>query len=311
MQIGVVSANYVCTANVAVTWSVNNSALATITQSGVLTPNKTTTGTVTVTGTPTGTDKPGTATVNLVDQIISGGTYLVNSDGTDPTQLTTGCCNSEWFADHLSFVCTGVTGNRLFVYKTNGAASGTSLSATLSWPNLGQPDLASPSPDGKTLVFRAYGTIVKKFGVYQANADGTNLQLLSQEAACTGSCVGIGQPRYSYDKKKIVYTHVVHGQSMVCTMNADGTNQSCLVAGGDGAFSTDGTEIFFTMADGIHSIGNSGGQPSALIVSGAGGAMSSPNGTKLVFGTASGIITSYIDGSGQQTLVVGGGHGSW
>jgi Tol biopolymer transport system component len=312
MQIGVVSANYACTANVAVAWSVDNSALATISQSGVLTPNTTTTGTVTVTGTPTGTDKPGTATVNVVDRIIYGGTYLVNSDGSDPTQLTTGCYNSEWFADHTSFVCTEVTGNNLLVYKTNSTASGTTLSATLTWSNLGQPDVASPSPNGKTLVFRAYDETVNKFGVYQANVDGTNLQLLSQEAACTGSCIGIGQPRYSYDGTKIVYTHVVGGQSMVCTMNAvDGTDQSCLIAGGDGAFSTDGAEIFFTMADGVHSIGSNGGQVSALIVAGGGGAMSSPNGKKLVYGTASGISTSYIDGSGQQTLVAGGGHGSW
>jgi Tol biopolymer transport system component len=312
IQIGVVSATYTCTANEAVDWSVDNSALATISSAGVLTPNATTTGTVTVTGTPTGTDKSGTATVNVVDQIIYGGTYLVNSDGSDPIKLTTGCYNSEWFADHLSFACTGVTGNNLLVYKTNGTAAGTTLSATLTWPNLGQPDVASPSPNGKTLVFRAYDETVNKFGVYQANVDGTNLQLLSQEAACTGGCVGIGQPRYSYnDGKKIVYTHVVQGQSMVCTMNVDKTDQSCLVAGGDGAFSTDGTEIFLTTADGVHSIGSNGGQLSALIFAGCGGAMSSPNGKKLVCGTAAGISTSYIDGSGQKALVAGGGHGSW
>jgi Tol biopolymer transport system component len=152
---------------------------------------------------------------------------------------------------------------------------------------------------------------VNKFGVYQANVDGTNLQLLSQEALCAGSCVGIGQPRYSYDGTRIVYNHVVAGRSMVCTMNADGANQSCLVAGGGGAFSTDGTMIFFDMPDGTHSIGSSGGQASALIIAGGGGAMSSPNGKKLVFQTASGISTSYIDGSGQKALVAGGGHGSW
>jgi hypothetical protein len=94
-------------------------------------------------------------------------------------------------------------------------------------------------------------------------------------------------------------------------MNTDGTDQSCLVAGGDGAFSTDGTEILFTSGGGVRSIGSSGGQASALIVAGGGAAMSSPNGKKLVFGTAAGISTSYIDGSGQQALVAGGGHGSW
>jgi hypothetical protein len=317
IQIGVISTNYDCTASEAVTWTVNNTALATISSSGILTPNTTTTGTVTVTATPTtGSDKPGTATVNVVDQIIygEGGLQtidLVNSDDSDPIQLTTGCGDPEFFYDHTQFVCTGVTGNNLLIYKSNGTAAGTTLSATLTWSNLGQPDDASPSPNGKTLVFRAYDTTVGKFGVYQANVDGTNLQLLSQEVACTGSCVGIGQPRYSYDGTKIVYTHVVAGQSMVCTMTATGANQSCLTAGGDGAFSTDGTTIFFTEADGIHSIGSTGGRASALIVAGSGGAMSSPNGLKLVFGTASGISTSYIDGSGQQTLVTGAGHGSW
>ena len=314
MQIGVVSANYVCTANVAVTWSVDNSALATISQSGVLTPNATTVGTVTVTGTPTGTDKPGTATVNVVDQIIYGmgglqTINLVNSDGSDPIKLTNGCGDPEWFVEHRSFVCFAVHGPQLLIYKTNGTAAGTILSATLSWSNL-TPDFASPSPDGKTLVFRAYDETVKKIGVYRANVDGTNLQLLSQES-CTGGCVGIGQPRYRYDGAKIVYTHFVQGQSMVCTMNADGTDQSCLVAGGDGAFSIDGTEIFLTTADGVHSIGSNGGQLSALIVAGGSGAMSSPNGKKLVLGTTSGIGTSYIDGSGQKALVAGGGHGSW
>ncbi len=314
VQIGVASATYTCTANEAVGWSLDNSALATISSAGVLTPNATTTGTVKVTATATtGDDKPATVDVNVVDQIIYGmgglqTINLVNSDGSDPTKLTTGCGDPEFFADHLSFVCTGVTGNNLLVYKTNGTASG---ATTLTWPSLGQPGVASPSPNGKTLVFRAYDETVNKFGVYQANVDGTNLQLLSQEASCTGSCVGIGQPRYSYDGTKTVYTHVVNGESWVYTMNSDGTNQVPLVQGGDGAFSTDGTEIFFTMADGVHSIGSNGGQVSALIVAGGGGAMSSPNGKKLVYGTASGISTSYIDGSGQQTLVAGGGHGSW
>ena len=98
---------------------------------------------------------------------------------------------------------------------------------------------------------------------------------------------------------------------MVCTMNTDRTDQSCLIAGGDGAFSTDGTIIFFTSGGGVRSIDSSGGQASALIVAGGGAAMSSPNGKKLIFGTISGIGTSYIDGSGQKTLVAGGGHGSW
>jgi hypothetical protein len=315
IQIGVVSTNYTCTANTTVTWSVDNPALATITQGGVLTPNTTTTGTITVTATPTGNYKPGTATVAVVDQILYGEAglrtiNLVNSDGSNPIQLTTGCFDPEFSADHLSFVCPGVTGNNLLVYKTNGTSQGTTLSVTLNWPNLGDPDEASPSPNGKTLVFLAYDATINKYGVYQANMDGTNLQLLSQEAACTGSCIGIGQPRYSYDGTKIVYTHVVQGQSMICTMNTDGTDQSCLIAGGGGAFSTDGTEIFFSEADGVHSIGSNGGQVSALIVPGAGSAMSSPNGKKLVFSTASGISTSYTDGSGQKPLVAGD-HGSW
>lgn len=319
IQIGAGSqATYICTTNVAGPLSVNNTMLATISTSGALTPNQTTTGPITVTATPTGTGTSASATVQVVDQIIystplaTGQVELINSTGGTPTQLVTGCVNPEWLSDHIRFLCIAVSGSQLLIYKTDGTASGTTLTATLSWTNLGQVDVASPSPDGTTLVFKAYDTTVKQFGVYQANVDGTNLQLLSQEAACPGSCVAIGQPRYSYDGTKVVYNHVVNGVSQICTMSTSGTNKTCLTPGTDGAFNTIGTEIFFTVNGGVYSIGSSGGQVSGVIVAGADNAMSSPNGLKLLYGNTSGISTSAIDGSGQQTLVGGGaGHGSW
>jgi hypothetical protein len=84
IQVGVASTTYACTANVAVNWSVNNTALATISASGVLTPNQATTGTITVTGTPTGTGTVATVNVQVVDQIIysvggSGQIWIINS----------------------------------------------------------------------------------------------------------------------------------------------------------------------------------------------------------------------------------------
>jgi len=322
IQIGVVSPTYQCTATETATWSVDNSALATITQSGVLTPNATTTGILTVTATPTGGGQPASTTVKVNDTIVFNilqSIYITDSvlkaDGSNPpVKLTSGCYNAEWFIDHLSFVCSSAVGNSLFVYKTDGTASGTALSATLTWPNIA-PDLASPSPDGKTLAFRAYDATSNRFGTYKANIDGSGLQALSQEAVCTGSCVGIGQPRFSNDGEKIVYTHVITGLSMVCVMNADGTDQSCLVPGGSGAFNNAGTEILFNDASGnLLEISSNGGTASELPtpITDAGVAMFSPNNTKIVFGSnLCDICTANADGSDSQTLSSVGGHGSW
>jgi len=327
IQIAVTSANYTCaptvsnTTNTAVTWSVDNSALATV-ANGVLTPNSTTTGTVKVTATSAAdTTKSASVTVNVVDWILLdlplAYTGIISSDGTGATTIlslpessTGGCFNADWMADHLSFVCASDIGNYFFIYRTNGAAGGATLTTQVGVPSLGAPNSPSPSPDGKSLVFIAIDGTKGAEGVYKINVDGSGLQLLDQEASCSGACPGIDQARYSFDGTKIVYTHLEGLQTYICVMNADGTNKSCLVAGHNGAFSKDGTTIFFTASDGVHSISVNGGTASSLIVAGS-NAISSPNGLKLVFETSTGISTAYVDGSGQQ-LLVGSAHlGSW
>lgn len=83
IQIGVQSpTTYTCKASETVTWSVNNASLATISTTGVLTPNTTITGDVTVTATATtGSDTAATATVKVVDWILyatNSGRFLMN-----------------------------------------------------------------------------------------------------------------------------------------------------------------------------------------------------------------------------------------
>ena len=327
IQIAVNSANYACTptvsnaTNTTVTWSVDNSALATV-ANGILTPNSTTTGTVKVTATSVAdTTKSATASVKVVDWIIVGepgvNIGIINSDGTGeatllslPISNTEACFNPAWFADHLSFVCQSTVGNYFFIYQTDGTGPGTKLTTQVAITTLAVPSYPVPSPNGKTLVFIAIDEATGAPGVYQINVDGSGLQVLDQDASCSGFCPAIYQARYSYDGTKIVYTHLEQGQSNVCTMNADGTNQSCLVPGEDGAFSKDGTMIFFTSGGGVHSIASAGGQVSALIISGS-DAISSPNGLKLVFDSAGSVSTSNIDGSGEETLVAGGYLGGW
>jgi Tol biopolymer transport system component len=300
---------------------VDNSALATV-ANGILTPNSTATGTVKVTATSVAdATKSAIASVKVVDWIIVGepgsNIGIINSDGTGeatllslPISNTEACFNPAWFADHLSFVCQSTVGNYFFIYKTDGTGPGTTLTTQVAITTLAVSAFPIPSPSGKSLLFIAVDLATRAQGVYQINVDGSGLQVLDESASCGGACLAISQARYSYDGTKIVYTHLVQGQSNVCTMNADGTDQSCLVPGSDGAFSPDGTKIFFTSTDGVHSIGSAGGQVSALIISGS-DAISSPNGLKLVFDSAGSVSTSNIDGSGEETLVAGGYLGGW
>lgn len=318
VQVGVTSPNYTCTASEVVTWSVSDATLATISASGVLAPNDDDkTGSVTVTATPSaGNDTPGTATVAVVDQILydtlTYDTFIVNTDGSSPTEIVADQCYSpEWSYDHLLFVCSGVTGNTLLIYKANGIGGWTST--TLTWEGIGTPNLASPSPDGKTIVFVAYDENNREFGTYQANIDGSNLQVLSQEAPCTGSCPPIAQPRYSLDGGKIVYNHIVDGEAWVYTMNTDGSDQTPVIQGEDGAFSPDGNTIYFTSASGVDSVdADANGNTSSvvLLVPNGYGAETSPDGKRLVYGCPGNICVANIDGS-QQTQLVGGSHGSW
>lgn len=329
IQVGVTSPNYVCTANEEVTWSVDDTTLATISTTGVLTPNLTKTGTLHVTATPSGGGPSTTVPVGVVNQVAyTGGSgqniAVVNADGTGTTVILQGSCYDEnFFVDHLQLVCSTITGNGLMIYKLNGLSP--TLAQTLTFTSaagalIGQPDLASPSPDGKTLVFRGYDTGTDQYGVYKANVDGSGLQALSMEKVCLGACpFGIGQPRFNHSGSMIVYTHVVYPenappQSWVYVMKSDGTDQQPIAQGSDGAFTVDDKNIIYTSPSGeITTIDTAGDASTAIAIEPGFSAIATPNGQSLVFsGSCGGVCISDMQGVTVHPLasIAGNGHPS-
>jgi Tol biopolymer transport system component len=330
LQIGVTSSNYTCTASESVSWSVDNTSLATITSSGgVLTPNKTTAGTITVTATATsGNDTPGTATVNVVDWILyqNGGAVMVmNSDGSNQVSLlpkTAGCGYPTWSYDHLKFVCESNLSSMptgFMVYSTDGTASGTIEANTLNLNTIGGLDTADfPhfSPDEKTIVFTGFkqttvgSTNEDVEGVWTIGSDGTGL--IERAVEPYGDGILIENPRFSPDGTEILYQK---GEN-VWVMNADGSNPHQLVnaLSSMAIFSPDMTKLYYINNyagnDNLTILANADGSDPVQISS-AGYYIEgvSPNGKSIVFWNLNvdtgEVIVANADGSSQKNIAVG------
>jgi len=327
IQIGVTSNNYACTASEAVTWSVDNASLATITGAGILTPNTTSTGTVTVTGTATsGNDTPGTATVKVVDWIlyndVSGVVTVVNSDGNNQTALlskTTGCDYLARSYDRLKFVCENIlsTDPEIMIYSTDGSAAGTKELNVLDMSTIGGINMAqfpSFSPDGTKIVFiglkvnSALGP-QNEAATWVMNVDGTGLTKLAAEPY--GDGIFPSAPFFSPDGKEILYQK----SGYVWLMNADGTNQHQLVnvPSSLAMFSPDGSKLYYTGSSGIF-MAAAGGTGAVQIVAGYALGGISPNGESITFyenAGNGGIFVAAADGTNQKQIAATGALSVW
>ncbi len=278
--------------NVAMTWYSSDSSVVSINPTtGMATIEKTGTATITATATAD-TSKTSSVTVKVRDWVLatSGNydVYLVDVTGTEnPIQLLNNntCVLRSFSFDRLSFACT--LGSKIFIYTTDGTASGTVLTNTAETGLYSVID-AGFSPDGKHLVYQAIATQPdnsSKAEIYASALDGTGQQLLESETV-TG-LVGDG-PHYSPDGTKILWHHIEGGAEYVWIMNADGTNQEQLIntPSGGGVWSADGNEILYyhITVGGIYWINADGTGGENLLI---GGPVSHPtpsaDGVRLVY----------------------------
>lgn len=258
--------------------------------------------------------------------------YVVESNGTNPTQIASGVYDPMWFADHQSLIATdSIAAAEFHIFTTSGTAAGTKLQSSISLDPIVNPGLPTPSPDGKTIVFVGFSSATYGHqGIYTVKADGTGLTTTPLYQNPNSGGVALGQPRWSHDGKYIVHNRIdASGHSEVWVMDADGTNprQVTNIPGtnnSDGAFSEDDGTIFFDEC----TIGNtlcqiwkisSAGTVSTetLLVNNAGGPVPSPDGKSIVWlgvttnHTTSPIFVSDVNGNNPQQIVANGGDPSW
>jgi len=352
-EVGVVDAALNCTATkngaayTDVTYALANvnGAEASISSTGIITPGSST-GNATVTVTDSATGTTATATLPIVNwivynQAIDGvaNTLVANADGSGtPVQLiANGCYNPQWLHSHLGFVCTSNVPkvSVLQEFMTDGTATGTKLTATLTFTASAiWADLASPSPDGKTVIFRGLtqpGGTTNQYGVFQATlVDGTTTATALEEDEPCGSitCYTMGQPYYNNIGTQVLYGHVVGSESSLNTslntMNPDGTGQAEVVnlspiMVGFGIYSADSSEVFFSEATettefGTYVVPSTGGAPSSTpVIAGVFGVVAAPDKNHLAYPAGNGLVVTDINGGHAKTVVTGAGinHPSW
>jgi Tol biopolymer transport system component len=301
-------------------------------------PATTTTYTLTLTG------SGGSATYQAAVTVTSTGdalilyyggkdtAYVVESNGTNPTQIASGVYDPAWFADHQSFIAVDSVGaNEFHIFTTSGTAASTQLQSNISLAPIVGPGLPTPSPDGTTIVFVGFSSATYGHqGIYAVKADGTGLTTTPLYQDPNSGGVALGQPRWSHDGNYIVHNRVdASGHSEIWVMNADGTNarQVTNIPGSnnsDPAFSLDDGTIFFdACAPGnatcqIWKIASAGtASTETLVVNNALGPVPSPDGKSLVYvgftygETTVPLFVSDVNGNNPQQIVSNGYDPSW
>lgn len=225
----------------AVDWSIADTTVATIDQTGLLTAvlwgNETA---VTVS---TG-DFSKTIPVRVMDQIIYAGTLsfrISNEDGSLVRLLPSGPENKGpvWSPDgqRIYFLSTRDGNSEIYVINADGSGE-TNLTNHAS-----SDSVPSVSPDGNKIAFETDRDGDSE--IYVMNADGSNSVNLTMHASRDRS------PAWSPDGSKIAFYSDRDGQEDIFVMNADGSNPVNITNGSIPRFystfewSPDGSKILF------------------------------------------------------------------
>jgi len=173
--------------------------------------------------------------------------YLMNADGTDVTQLTSGPfpeSSLSWSRDGTKLAFwRQQDGEAIYTMNADG-----SNEQRLS-PSPGYDIFPSWSPDGTQLVYTrivsppANAQQLPITQIMIMNADGTNVRsILNNNMFNT-------EPRWSPNGSKILFMSAIGGNGVqIYTMNTDGTNLTALTnvgTNGDPVWSPDGSKIAF------------------------------------------------------------------
>ena len=147
--------------------------------------------------------------------------YVINSDGSDLTRLTTnpqGMSDMDpaWSPDgsRIAFIRGYEEGGESYngIYSMN--PDGTDLLNVSGGP--GGDSGLSWSPDGTQIAFRSFRDGIR--GIYVVNADGSGLTLLAEESQLPSP------PSWSPDGTRIAY-HAYDGLGKIYTVRIDGTDK--------------------------------------------------------------------------------------
>ncbi|MGH7204375.1 MAG: FIMAH domain-containing protein [Candidatus Levyibacteriota bacterium] len=183
---------------------------------------------------------------------------------------------------------------------------------------IGSGNFPEFSPDGTKIVFAAAMTTAcvslmpgqhTRWDIYTMNTDGTNIQNLTASQPCSNSIA----PQWSPDGTKVVFMQspFLNGSAGVYVINADGSNVTQLIAGGEyPVWSPDGTKIAYTAGAGraplhVINIDGSNDQNLGVFVNNFQPAWS-PNGTEIAYidNGQNGDFLNEVkpDGTGQKTF---------
>ncbi|MGB7062038.1 MAG: hypothetical protein WBF13_06755 [Candidatus Zixiibacteriota bacterium] len=137
----------------------------------------------------------------------SGGTWIMNFDGTDKRRIIDGDY-PDWRKDPLQIVYVG-PGAEIWIADTNGTGAKrlTFLNSITQYPKW--------SPDGSKIVFSSMKESPPQ--IFVMDADGSNLKQLTTE--------GASYPAWSPDGEEIVYTDVRGEYGRLFIMKADGSDK--------------------------------------------------------------------------------------
>lgn len=146
------------------------------------------------------------------------------------------------------------------------------------------------SPDGRTLVY-ATVRLESDLEIAVVNADGSGLRALTRNNIHEFS------PAWSPNRRRIAFVR----QSSVWLMNADGSRQRRLIAGGTPTWSPTGGQIAFVSNRSVHMVNATGGTPTRL-AEGHTPAWS-PRGDEIAFVQGLRVLTVNLESRAERELV--------
>jgi len=182
--------------------------------------------------------------LGLEKNLMNGGLYIMNSDGTELFKI-----EGQWERNHLFNPSWNPVNNKIICHgpSVNGKMGGEGLYLVdLDEDQTERTELSSQiveyvgwSPDGEKIVYNVYNADRSFSSIWVMNADGSGQTQLTTTG--DGFCAG---PSFSYDGSKIVYlkgfTTTMGGLKPekavndIWVMNSDGSDKHMIYAPGEG-----------------------------------------------------------------------------